>query len=103
METTCTHNLPYPATVVEAAGGHRMCFLPEESAARLQMLRDMVGGDIEVVPLRDNRYLVIDENGKSKVHRPNEFATWLAREAESIADDDYIAGDAVVVSKSALS
>lgn len=79
-----------------------MRFLPDESSARLATLREIVGGDIEVVPLLGRRYLVIDEDGKRKAHRPNDFATWLAHESESITPEDYIAGVAVVVSAQTL-
>ncbi len=80
-----------------------MRFLPDDSSSRLRILREIVGGDIEVVPLLGRRYLVIDEDGKDKAHRPNDFATWLAHQSESITPEDYIAGVAIIVSHAALS
>ena len=94
---------PYPATVLPPTGEMRVITLPSNETERLQKLKDLVGGNIEVVPLRGARYLVINENAKDSACRPNDFATWLALESESIAKSDYIAGVAVIVNAAALS
>ena len=95
-------NAAYPATILHPSGDSQTCFLPAGANARLQTLRDLVGGDIEVVPVIGKRYLVLDEEGKRKAHRPNDFATWLAHESGSIPPGDYIAGVAILVPIAAL-
>lgn len=92
-----------PATVLQPSGEMITVTLPTDEQARLRALQDIVGGYLQVVPLRDKRYLVVDEEGKSKPHHRNDFATWLARESEAITEKDYIAGVAVLVSNSTLS
>ena len=90
------------ATILHPSGESCTCVLPHSADARLSKLQEVVGGSIEVVPLLGKRYLVINEEGKMAAHRPNDFATWLAHESESITPEDYIAGVAVVVSATVL-
>lgn len=91
------------ASILEPTGETRVVVLPDEEGARLEFMRAVIGGYLEVVPLHGNRYLVFDEDGKGKALPPNDFATWLAHDSESIRSDDYIAGTALVVNRAAIS
>jgi len=71
--------------------------LPEDPQARLLLLREIVGGSIEAVPLNAERHLVMNANGKLQDHKVNITATMMASINESIMPDDYIAGPAVLV------
>ncbi|WP_126448043.1 hypothetical protein [Sulfuricystis multivorans] len=77
--------------------------LPDDEKQRLQLLKDLVGGHLEVVPVPGAKYLVFWEEVKDSPHLINEIATVIAREAESIQSDDYLAGVVVVVPWEALS
>lgn len=71
--------------------------LPEDPQERLLLLREIVGGNIEAVPLNPERHLVMNANGKLQDHKVNITATMIASINESIMPDDYIAGPAVLV------
>lgn len=71
--------------------------LPEDPQARLILLREIVGGNIEAVPLSSERHLVMNADGKLQDHKVNITATMMASINESIMPDDYIAGPAVLV------
>lgn len=73
------------------------------AADYLAELRAVVGGNLETVPLPHACYLVFREMGKSIPHEPNMLASGLARRAQSITGDDYIAGTAVIVPQELLS
>ena len=68
----------------------------------LVILRDMVGGNVEIIPLRGRRYLVLNGEGKLLRLPPNALATKLAHDSQSIPPSDYIAGNAVIVPASLL-
>lgn len=57
-------------------------------------LRELVGGWLEVVRTRDDRIMVIDEEGKLKGKPLNQPATILYGSTA-----DYIAGDAVLMDR----
>lgn len=70
----------------------------EDITSSLEALQGAVGGDVQVVGLREysmNMYL--NENGKLEGLPTNLRATVLCTWAESLRSDDYINGDAVVL------
>ena len=71
--------------------------LPEDPQARVRLLREIVGGNIEAVPVSTERHLVMNADGKLQDHKVNITATMMASINESIMPDDYIAGPAVLV------
>ena len=71
--------------------------LPENPESRRLRLREIVGGNIEAVPVNNHRHLVMNADRKLKVHKVNIMATMIASISESITPDDYIAGPAVLV------
>lgn len=71
--------------------------LPEDPQSRLLRLREIVGGNIEAVPVKSGRHLVMNADGKLQDHKVNIMATMIASISESIKPDDYIAGPAVLV------
>ena len=71
--------------------------LPEDPQARVHLLREIVGGNIEAVPVSSERHLVMNADGKLQDHKVNITATMIASINESIMPDDYIAGPAVLV------
>lgn len=71
--------------------------LPEDPQARVLRLREIVGGNIEAVPVSSERHLVMNADGKLQDHKVNITATMIASINESIMPDDYIAGPAVLV------
>ena len=68
-----------------------------EDSKMLTKLRELVGGAIEVIPLKGFRYLVLNADGKLEGLPPNPIATKLAHDSESICPSDFIAGNAVIV------
>ena len=85
------------ATVIAPDGAVDTISLPIDTDESVKRLQEIIGGYIEGVPLPEGRYMIFNENGKDKPHCINEMATSIAREAESIQADDYIAGVAVVL------
>ena len=70
---------------------------------RLKELQEMVGGYIEVVyNLPDNKIMIVNEEGKLGGEPFNFFATNLALYNRSIATDDCIVGNAVVLNSNQL-
>lgn len=67
----------------------------------LDELQKLVGGNIEVVDLRDGRLMVIDEKGKLKSKPVNKAASKIA--LGIIHDWDQIVGDAVVIRSDQMS
>tara|TARA_R110000850_G_scaffold37153_13_gene97757 strand:+ start:1186 stop:1506 length:321 start_codon:yes stop_codon:yes gene_type:complete len=67
----------------------------------LSELQALVGGYIETIPLHNGRTMVFNEEAKLKEHEVNEVATMMVRGL--IADNDYIAGDAVLLEKGEIS
>ncbi len=90
------------ATVIYPGGGTDALGLPTDEILRMQTLKELVGGPLEVVPVPGARYMVFWEDAKLGPHCVNETATVIARETESILPDDYLAGVVVLVSKEAL-
>lgn len=90
------------ATLIAANGAATQIDLPEDPAVTLERLRQLVGGDVQVVPLSGSRYLAMRENAKSARHKVNAMATRMAHADQSIQASDYIAGDAVILAQSAL-
>lgn len=62
----------------------------------LEELRDIVEGDIQAVPLRDGRWLIINDSGKIKGLPANQPATEVMHAASDIAKDDIIVGNALL-------
>lgn len=95
--------MPYRDIVVISADGETtQSFLPKDDLAILDTLRLIVGGPIAVVPLPNQKYMVINEEAKYAEHHINNTATSLAHAAETIPAEDYIAGIAVIVDSAAL-
>jgi hypothetical protein len=92
----------YLATILSPDGAIREDALPDGDNDRVLRLYDLVGGHLEIVPIKGARYLVMNEGAKDKHLQANKAATDLAHEAESIPDGDYIAGTVVVVAQAAL-
>ena len=90
------------ATILHPGGDAKTRKLPEDKVQRQRLLQDLVGGCLEVVPVPGAKYLVFWEQFKDRPHVINEPATEIARKAESIRPDDYIAGVVVVVPREAL-
>lgn len=90
------------AAVIQPDGLTIDVHLHADEGARLRQLQELVGGPIEGVPLLDGRYMLINEDGKDGPHLLNQLATDLAHAHESIMDNDYIAGVAVILPREAL-
>lgn len=89
-------------TVLKPDGEAEQCLLPEDDLPRLRKMQELVGGHLEVVPVPGGRYLVASESAKDGPHVVNHFATQVAREAESILPDDYLAGTVLLVFQQAM-
>ena len=59
--------------------------------------QDFVGGNIELVYLNDKEVMVIDEEGKMKSKPINPHATIHATRNRAIFNNDWIAGDAIIM------
>ena len=90
------------AKVVMPNDVQELIVLPMGVHERLHKLQDIVGGNIEAIPLPCGQHMVMNADGKLGPHQVNITATMIAFIHEAIADDDYIAGPAVIVSTSVL-
>lgn len=90
------------ATVLDPHGPAETIDLPVCEAARLRLLKLLVGEPLAVVPLPNERLMLLHEEAKNQPHFVNVQATLLALEAQSIPPDDYIAGIAVIVPRDTL-
>jgi hypothetical protein len=90
------------ATIIQPEGSVDTMTLPRDDDKRLAILQQVVGGYIEAVALPGGRYMVINENGKDAPHVVNQTATDIAREAQAIQPDDYIAGVAAIITQGVL-
>jgi len=88
---------PIIATVIHLDSGIYTVRLPLDDDIRLKALQQLVGGYIEGIFLPDIRCIFFNENGKDAPHVINQTATAIARDAEVIQPDDYIAGIAVIL------
>ncbi|MDK9702396.1 MAG: DUF3846 domain-containing protein [Sulfuritalea sp.] len=93
---------PSLAIVIPPSGDSTIVELPTGDSLRLETLQAIVGGYLQVVSLPGSRYMVMNENAKAISHFANRTATAIARTAESIHDDDYIAGVAAIIPRNAL-
>lgn len=90
------------ATLIAVNGTVTPIHLPQDPMATAENLRQLVGGDVQVVPLSGRRYLAMREDAKSAKHIVNVIATNMAHADQSIQGADYIAGDAVILAQSAM-
>ena len=60
----------------------------------LKELQNLVGGYIEVLPLKDNLVMIIDEEGKIKNRQYNELATTILQ--HYVKTQDFIVGHAIL-------
>lgn len=90
------------AIVIRVDGTKETVALPLTAGDRLKALQRLVGGFIEVVPLKDGRYMILHEDEKLRPHSRNETATAMVQFDGWVAPDDYIAGAAVIVEEDAL-
>lgn len=97
-----SHALRHIAVVIHPTGSITTLELPMNPIDRIATLKDLVGGCLQTVPLPGARYLVINDDIKSRFPQTNRTATAMARAAESIHPKDYIAGVAVIVPNAAL-
>ena len=70
----------------------------DDAEPTLKEMQEYVGGYIEVVYINDESEMVIDEEGKLKGKSVNKEATTIAHEHQAIFNDDYIAGDVMLLS-----
>jgi hypothetical protein len=76
------------------ANGRRKNVYPENNTDfSLKELQKYVGGSIQMVGTKDNRIIVMNEEGKIKKLPPNKRATKLYEYGEY----DYIVGDVLIV------
>lgn len=88
------------ALLIAADGATLEVFPPDgRPAFTLPELQQIVGGYIELIPMRDpSRVMFVNEDGKSQNLPLNQVASALGWEA-GIAPDDYIVGDVVVCTR----
>ena len=68
----------------------------------LEEMQKFVGGYIEVVYLNDEQVMIIDEEGKVKGKPINPEATIRATRNNAIFNNDWIAGDVLIMPKEYL-
>lgn len=85
------------AVTVDSDGSFDIWTIPTCPNKLLSLIKEQVGGYIEVVPLRDSLALVLNEDGKLRNLPANPIATNIAQESEAICQGDYIAGAAVLI------
>lgn len=69
----------------------------------LELLQKTVGGPIQLIQLRDGRYMAMHEEEKFKpLHHLNELATAMTRDI-GLLPGDYIAGTVVILNDDEIS
>ena len=69
----------------------------------LKELQEYVGGYIELITLPNtNEYMVINEEGKIMNLPENGFASAIAQDQTAIYEDDYIAGDVLIIKQNEI-
>ena len=63
----------------------------------LKHMQEGVGGFIEVVYLNNDEVMIIDEDGKGKNKPVNARATIRATRDKAIFNNDWIAGDVIIM------
>lgn len=63
---------------------------------KLETLQDAVGGDIELVALKNKRYMIVNEMGKVIGLDINPFASQLLASESQCSPLDYVVGNAVI-------
>lgn len=82
------------ATLYKAGGQVEMITLPNGPCRTLKALQTAVGGDIEVLSLRDGTNMIINADGIMLGLARNDIATALAK--QDLIEGDWIKGNAVV-------
>ena len=59
-------------------------------------IHELIGGHFELVPLKNDMMLLVDEEGKIKSQEYNVMATAVAKENCIYPFNDFIAGDALL-------
>ena len=65
-------------------------------------MQEIVGGFIEVVYLENDEVMIIDDDGKGKNKPVNAQATIRATRDKAIFNNDWIAGDVIIMDKDLL-
>tara|TARA_R110002020_G_scaffold438535_1_gene648970 strand:+ start:474 stop:728 length:255 start_codon:yes stop_codon:yes gene_type:complete len=71
----------------------------DEEKLTLKQMQKFVGGYIEVVYLNEDQVMVIDDDGKGKGKPVNPEATIRATRNKAIFNNDWIAGDVIIMPK----
>ena len=86
------------AILIKASGRKKSVYPDNQTNFTLEELRKYVGGSIQMVQTKDDRIIVMNEEGKIKKLLPNKRATKLYEYGEY----DYIVGDVLVVQKNQI-
>lgn len=62
---------------------------------KLEEIQNQINGYIQVIPLKDNLVMVVDEEGKIKNKQKNELATTIFQ--YYVNTEDYIVGHALLI------
>ncbi len=90
------------AKILYANGGAITVEPSNKLEFELEELQAYVGGLIELVPLDQNQYMVINEEGKHKGLPKNTMATEIAHARSHISKLDWIVGDVVIINKNQI-
>ena len=86
------------AILIKANGRKKTVSPDNNTDFSLKELQKYVGGSIQMVQTKDDRIIVMNEEGKIKKLLPNKRATKLYEYGEY----DYIVGDVLVVQKNQI-
>ena len=86
------------AILIKANGRKKTISPDNQTNFTLEELQKYVGGSIQMVQTKDDRIIVMNEEGKIKKLLPNKRATKLYEYGEY----DYIVGDVLVVQKNQI-
>jgi hypothetical protein len=86
------------AILIKANGRKKNVYPDNKTDFSLKELQKYVGGSIQMVETKDNRIIVMNEEGKIKGLMPNRRATKIYQYGLY----DYIVGDVLVVQKNQI-
>ncbi len=85
------------ATLIKTNGEQTQIQPNQPPHFTLEELQGCVGGLIELITLSGGRLMICNEEGKIDNLELNQGATRMAHDDEAIFEEDYIAGDVLII------
>ena len=85
--------------IVHASGIVEYCVPLNGYCYSLEELQKIVGGFIQIISPEGPNNMIVDEEGKLKEKKYNNYATNWCKSRKAIPENDFIVGDVLIVDK----